>query len=87
MERKAYLYCPKCKEETLHDSLNVADKTERVLARVFTLGIMSGQVLDYFCVRCQKRNYRWERAYNRFTWARKGTGILVDEGIYGSYEA
>jgi predicted nucleic-acid-binding Zn-ribbon protein len=80
------LYCPKCERNTRHYGEQQTPAGIRVMARLFTLGMHNASSYDMFCPHCGACNYTYEPGFDRFTWAREGTGVTVDRGLY-SYRA
>lgn len=79
---KKTLYCPKCKRNTRHYGEQQTPAIIRGMMRLFTLGIGDASTYDMYCPICGLDNYRYEPGFDRFTWARKGTGVSVDAGLY-----
>lgn len=79
------LYCPRCKRNTGHYGEQQTPAVVRVFARLVTLGMLNTSTYDMYCPQCGDHNYTYEPFFHRFTWARKGTGVTVDRGLY-SYD-
>ena len=76
------LYCPKCNRYTRHYGEQQTPAGIRIMARVFTFGIHNASSYDMYCPQCGWCNYTYEPGFSRFTWAREGTDVTVDRGLY-----
>lgn len=79
------LYCPHCDSNTKHDGEEQTPFLLRAMMRITTLGIGNCSSQNMYCTVCGQENYTYEPGLDRFTWARKGTGVYVDRGAYPGY--